>query len=154
MSVTELEAPITLREITAETLQPILELRVAESQRNLVAPNAISVSEAYVARDHAWVRGVFAGETPVGFVMLYVDPDKGVYYVWRLMIAEAHQRRGYGTRVLELVIDYVRAQPNAKNITLSVVPAKDGALEFYKRLGFVETGEIDDGEVVMRLDLV
>jgi diamine N-acetyltransferase len=153
MSTVAPDAQIMLRELTADNLQSILELQVAESQRNLVAPNPISVSEAYVAGDHAWVRGVYTGDTPVGFLMLYTDPDRGEYHVWRLMIAEAHQRKGYGTRALERVIEHVRTQPNARELTLCVVPAEGGALDFYRRLGFAETGEMEEDELVMRLDL-
>lgn len=118
-----------------------------------MAPNAFSISQAYFARDNAWFRGVYAHGTPVGFVMLYVEPENGVYDLWRLMIAQPYQRLGYGTRTVELVIDHVRAQPNAVALGVSAVPGDDGPLAFYKRLGFVETGEIADGEIVLKLDL-
>jgi diamine N-acetyltransferase len=34
-------------------------------------------------------------------------------------------------------------------LRLSVVPENEQALEFYRRNGFAETGEIDGGELVM-----
>lgn len=153
MSIPTPESKITLRELTADTVWPVLKLEVAESQRNYVAPNAFSIAQAYFERENAWFRGVYAGDTPVGFVMLYVEPENAIYDLWRLMIAEEYQRMGFGTRTVELIIEHVCSQPNAKVLGVSVVPGEDGALEFYQRFGFVETGEIDEGEIVMKLDL-
>ena len=60
---------IQLREITSATLPGILELEVAEHQRGFVATNAESIAEAHFS-ELAWFRGIYAGETPVGFVMI------------------------------------------------------------------------------------
>lgn len=144
---------VSLGEITQGTLRQILALQVAESQSKLVAPNAVSVAEAYFERDHAWFRAIYAGDEPVGFVMLYVEPEQAIYYLWRLMIDERYQGLGYGTRAVELVIEHVRAQPNAAELGVSVVPAENSALSFYRRLGFRETGAIEHGEIVMKLVL-
>ena len=153
MATTAPALPVTLQEITQATLRPILALEVAESQRNLVAPNAVSVAEAYFEREHAWLRAIYAGDTPVGFVMLYVEPENAVYYLWRFMIDARYQRMGYGARAVELVIEHVRGQPNAAALGVSVVPSDNSALAFYHRFGFRETGEIEHGEIVMKLDL-
>jgi ribosomal protein S18 acetylase RimI-like enzyme len=34
-----------------------------------------------------------------------------------------------------------------------VIPQNEEALEFYRRNGFAETGEIQDGEIVMELQI-
>ncbi|MBD3258894.1 GNAT family N-acetyltransferase [candidate division GN15 bacterium] len=144
---------ITLREITADTLRPILKLEVAENQRGFVAPNAVSVAEAYFHRDHAWFRGIYADDTPVGFVMLYIDTDKAQYHVWRYMIDQRFQKHGYAYRAMELVIEHVRSLPNAKELSLSFVPGDGDPSGFYAKLGFELTDEWEEGERVMRLRL-
>jgi diamine N-acetyltransferase len=63
---------ITLREITEDTLRPVLDMEVTPSQRKMVASNARSIAQAHFSR-HAWFRAIYAGKTPVGFVMLYLD---------------------------------------------------------------------------------
>lgn len=68
------------------------------------------------------------------------------------MIGAQHQGRGYGRRAMELVIEEARSD-RATEVTLSVVPGEHSARHFYAGLGFAETGEEDEGEVVMRLDL-
>jgi diamine N-acetyltransferase len=143
---------VSLREVTAETVRRICALRVAPDQEQFVAPNAISFAEA-LFHPTAWFRAIYVGEEPVGFVMLDDDAGKPEYYLWRLMIATGEQGKGYGHRAVELVLDYVRTRPGATELRVSWVPGEGGPEDFYRRLGFEPTGEIDDGEVVARLRL-
>jgi diamine N-acetyltransferase len=145
-------AEVSLREVTAETVREICTLSVAPDQRRLVATNAESIAEAYFTRQ-AWFRAVYADETPVGFVMLYDDPREPRYYLWRFMVAAEHQSKGYGRRAMELLIEHVRTRPKAEESLLSYVPGAGSPERFYRALGFEPTGEVDDGEIVMRLRL-
>ena len=146
------EATTTLREITRDTLRPILRMDVAESQRHFVAPNAVSVAQAHFAPE-AWFRAIYADETPVGFVMLSEDADEGEYFLWRLMIDAHHQGKGYGRQAVQLLIEHVRMRPKAKELLVSHVPGEGSPAGFYQKLGFNYTGEEDDGELVMKLTL-
>lgn len=143
---------VSLREVTADTLPDVLRLRVADHQRRFVADNATSIAQAHFSKS-AWFRAIHAGETPVGFLMLHADRQKAEYALWRFMIAAEHQGRGYGRRALELVIEHVRGLPGAEELRLSYVPGEGEPRPFYERLGFVCTGEEEDGERVMRLEL-
>ncbi len=143
---------VELREITADTLRPIIKMEVAPEQNQFVAPNAVSIAQAYF-ESKAWFRAIYADDEPVGFVMLFDDPDKPEYFLWRLMVADGHQRKGYGRRTLELVVEYVRGRPNSSELLTSYVPGDGGPEQFYRGFGFTETGEVDDGEVVVRLVL-
>ncbi len=143
---------VELREVTAETVRTICRLEVDPSQTGFVAPNAVSFAEA-LFEPKAWYRAIYADGAPVGFAMLYADTDTSRYYLWRLMVAAGHQRRGIGRAAVALVVEHVRTLPGATALLVSWVPADGGPEPFYRKLGFVETGEIDDGEVVARLEL-
>jgi diamine N-acetyltransferase len=143
---------ITLLEITQESLWPIMNLTVSEDQRSFVAPNANSIAEAYYSKE-AWFRGIYLGDQPVGFVMLYIDPEKPEYFLWRLMIDKKHQGKGYGYQAMHQVIEYVKTLPNAVELLTSYVPGDGDPSPFYYKLGFEETGEILDGENVLKLSL-
>lgn len=145
-------AKVTLQEITEETLRPILRLEVAERQKNFVASNAVSIAQAYFSKN-AWFRAIYADETPVGFVMLYVDEEKPEYVVWRFMIDKNQQGHGYGRQALLKIIEHVRGLPNATQLFLSYVPEEGNASPFYRKLGFEETGKWDEGEKIMKLTL-
>lgn len=147
------EAAVSLREITKDTLRPFLKMKVAESQNNMVASNAVSIAEAYFEK-RAWFRGIYADETPVGFIMLYDDAEEPVYFLWRLMVAESFQGLGYGRKAIDLLVEYVKTRPNATELKVSHV--KDIAGNpgpFYEKLGFEYTGEQEGSELVMRLAL-
>ena len=151
MSEVAPNAKVTLRRITAKTVRAICNLSVSENQRKFVAPNAVSIAQAYFSKN-AWFRAIYADETPVGFVMLHEVPKRGTYYLWRFMIDARYQGRGCGRKALELVIKRVRKRPKAKALTLSVVRAEGGAENLYKKFGFKFTGKIEDGEHVMKLN--
>jgi diamine N-acetyltransferase len=145
---------VSLREITSESLRPILRLKVFPEQEKYVASNAVSIAQAYFHRDNAWFRAIYADETPVGFLMLDDRPDEASYFLWRFMIDARYQKFGYGKRALELLINHVRTRPNAKELGVSCVPEGEGSpCPFYEKMGFVYTGEDDEGELVMKLKL-
>jgi len=143
---------VTLRQVTKETVWSVMDLEVAEDQGHLVAPNSMSIAEAYF-EPKAWFRAICADEEPVGFIMLYDDPDTPKYYLWRMMLAEGQQRKGYGKRAMDLLVEYVRTRPNATEITVGSIPGEGSPQSFYEKFGFVATGEVKDGEVILRLEL-
>lgn len=146
------DSKVTLCEITEKTLDAILRLQVSEHQRKFVADNARSIAQAHFS-PHAWFRAIYADETPVGFIMLWDNPAKPEYYLWRLMIDAQYQGNGFGHRAVELLVEHVRTRPNASELLTSVVQAEGGLQGFYERLGFELTGDYEDGEPVMCLTL-
>ncbi len=147
------DAVVSLREITKETLRPFLKMKVADAQEEMVAPNSVSIAQAHF-EPKAWFRGIYADETPVGFIMLYDDPEEPVYFLWRLMVAEEFQGLGYGRQAIDHLVEYVKTRPNATELLVSHVPDLPGNPgPFYQKLGFEYTGKEDDGELVMQLSL-
>ena len=147
------QSVVSLREVTRENLRAILRLKVAPEQEQFVASNAISIAEAHFYPEVAWFRAIYADETPVGFMMLSDDAARPRYFLWRLMIDARYQKFGFAAKAMELLLDYVRTRPGAKEIFLSCVPGEGSPSGFYEKLGFALTGEIDRDEVIMRRDL-
>lgn len=145
-------APISLREVTKETLGTILRLKVAPGQEHFVASNAASIAQAHF-HEEAWFRAVYAGEVPVGFVMLEVNESVPEYGVWRFMIGARHQGKGFGRDAMARIVEHVRSLPGAKELLLSHVPGEGSPGQFYVGLGYEYTGEEDHGELIMRLAL-
>ena len=146
------DAVVSLREITGDTVRAIIRLKVKPEQTSFVADNATSIAQAYF-EPKAWFRAIYADETPVGFVMLFDDPEKPEYFLWRYMIDARYQRLGFGRQALLLFIDHVRTRPGATELFTSYVPGEGSPQPFYAGLGFVETGEVDEGENVIKLAL-
>lgn len=146
---------VTLREITKENLSDILRLKVAPLQEQFVASNSVSLAEAHFEPQLPWFRAVYAGETPIGFLMLEYNAEEQFYGLWRFMIDEQYQKHGYGRKALELLFAHVKTLPRADAIYTSCVPAEGGPGSFYEKMGFVYTGDGDeeDGELYMRREL-
>jgi diamine N-acetyltransferase len=145
----EMATRVELREITRDSVRAVLDLAVEPEQEPYVATNARSIAEAHF-EPRAWFRAVYADDEPVGFVMAFRDAPKE-FCVWRFMIA-GHQGKGYGRRALELLVDEAR-KDGVEEIRLSYHPGEHSPHAFYARFGFVDTGDVEEGEVVMRLTL-
>lgn len=151
-AVIERTAIVSLRPVTSDNLSAVMRLKVAPNQEQFVAPNTVSLAQA-AYEPLAWVRAIYAGDTAVGFVMLYDDPFTPEYYLWRLMMDARYQGMGFATQAMGQLIDYVLGRPDAGELRVSYVPAEGSPQPFYAGLGFVDTGEVHEGENVMRLDL-
>ena len=155
-----MDESLTLRELTDANRDAVLALRVGPGQDQFVSSVAESLEEAEeYPQASPWYRAVYAGDEPVGFVMLSWDcvpqPPEiiGPWFLWKLLIDEPRQRRGYGREVVRLVADLIRAE-GGDELLVSHVPGEGGPGPFYTRLGFVPTGELDpEGEIILRLDL-
>jgi diamine N-acetyltransferase len=143
---------VELREVSAETLWSILELDVKESQRKFVYSNAHSIAEAHYS-EKAWYRAIYAGDQPVGFVMLCLDQETPEYYLWRFMIDQCFQGQGFGNQAMKQVISFVQSQPDAQELVTSCVPGNGSPIPFYRKLGFMETDQWMGNERVLKLNL-
>lgn len=144
---------ITLRPITPENFDPVINLKVAEGQTHFVAPNVYSIAQASLYPD--WhPRAICAGETLVGFVLWGVDHDQPTPEWWliRLMIAAEFQGMGYGKAATLAALDALRAA-GATTVFLSFEPENAHAAAFYRQLGFRDTGRVEYGEIVYSLAL-
>jgi diamine N-acetyltransferase len=155
-----LEQRVRLGEITEANRDAVLALRVAPGQQRFVGSVKRALEDAAeYPRANPWYRAVYADGEPVGFVMLSwnVEPQPpeiiGPWFLWKLLIDERYQGRGYGTEVVRQVAELVRAE-GATELLTSYVEGPGGPRRFYERLGFKPTGERDDkGEVIVRLPL-
>ena len=159
---------IRLEKISENNLPAVLSLQVSEAQKEFVAPNSVSLGEAYIAvtsHGHAYPFCIYEDETPVGFCMIGYGADdawtdapaiaRDSYNIWRLMIDRRFQGRGYGRAAMERILAFIRTYPcgPAAFCWLSYEPENLAAKRLYASFGFRETGEWDGNEVIAALNL-
>lgn len=163
---------IHLRKVDASNFWDIVDLKVTESQKEYVAPNDISIAQVYTTIGtgcSAFPFGIYNDETPVGFLLiafhmpaLYeaegeTPPEivKNNYSLWRLMIDEKYQNKGYGREAVRLALAFIQTWPcgQADYCELSYEPENQVARKLCHSFGFTETGEVEDGEIVAVLKL-
>ena len=147
---------IELVELSGELLQQCLALQVADDQRQYIASNAESWKTAKENEKVARPFAICGDGKVIGFTMFafeedYEDPNDRTW-LWRFMIDEASQGKGYGTAALKRIIQYFRDH-GANNIRLSTKESNTRALALYRRAGFRDTGEWNGEEIVLQLDL-
>ena len=150
---------ITLRTIDDTNREAVLALSVREDQP-FVAPNDVSLRQADEANAEqpgvARPFAIYANEKLVGFCMFVFNPEEededDRYWLWRFMIDRNEQGKGYGQAALVEIIRYFRDR-GADRLLLSTEPENECGLHVYHKAGFRETGEISDGEAVLKLML-
>ena len=151
---------VELVDITPDDARAWTRVVTHYSQRQLVSPIANSFTDALFPEliDGApvlpWLRGIVADGERAGFMMVAAVTDAHPEpYLWRFMLDRNHQRRGIGARALDQLFSLLREQGNTSIFTSYVAGVPGTPEPFYRGLGFVPTGEMDDDETVARLTL-
>lgn len=146
---------IELIPLDESNIEDCLRLKVSKSQANYIDSNERSIA---AAEEHSGVARpfvIYADGTAVGFTMFAFEPEYedplDRYWLWRFMIDERYQGRGFGRAALFHIIEYFK-QNGATNIRLSTKESNSGAIKLYQSAGFKPTGEIIDGETVFELN--
>ncbi|BCJ52760.1 N-acetyltransferase [Actinoplanes sp. NBRC 14428] len=139
---------VELRPVTRDNFRAVIRLEVGPDQDGFVAPNVVGIAQAYV-HPGSEPFAVYADDELVGFVLLQPGERAGDHVLVRLMIDHRFQGRGFGRQALEAAVDHAAREHKAEVVRLSFVPANDRARALYLSAGFLETGELDDTEIVM-----
>jgi len=136
--------------------------------------DAVVRIEETLFRDGPWTREMFRQELedlamsrPVvatldGEVVGYMATWflRHEVHLLNIGVAKGHQRKGYGRRMVDHLIDQARTGARAL-VTLEVRAGNDAALTLYESLGFVQVAvrkhyyeETGEDAVVMVLDLI
>jgi diamine N-acetyltransferase len=155
---------VELREIiTPEDRRAVLGLRRAPGQEAYLGSMESHFEDADdqpEAMPRAWaVHDASTGDL-VGFAMISdnipepIDDDMvGPYFLWRLLIDEAFQRRGYGAATIDAIVDYLGTRPGADTLFTSCHDGEGSPRGFYLRHGFVDTGVVKWDENILALHL-
>ena len=125
-------------------------LEVREDQKSFVASNLKTIAETQF---YPWAYRMCAydGETMVGFMAFGKDPDEGKYWLFRFMIGEQHQGKGFGRASLNALIDFLKALPDCAGVTVGYQPDNQVAERLYLSVGFVKGDPAPWGESTARI---
>lgn len=143
---------ITLRPVTKDNWRDVIKITVAEAQYEFVGrPDYYLTMCAY---GELWrPLAVYLGEEVIGFLMWAVDPADGSCWLGGIMIDWRYQGRGFGRKAIKTAVNMLAQQYGHKDFALSYNPNNTLAKQLYHSLGFVETAEWEDDEIVARMRL-
>lgn len=142
------------------TLEPIhggnwrTPLSVREDQQHYVASPAVLLARAYGLREcHSCALYIALEGEPIGMVLYHDCPEENSYVLSQFFIDQRYQGQGYGYRAMQLVLEEMRRDGRFPQVDLCYCEGDEPARRLYEKCGFVPTGEVDEGEVIMRLPL-
>ena len=151
-----------IRPVTKDNWRELIKLQVRDDQKNFVAPNVNSIAESQFGYDEAeyghWdfhPFGIYEGDTAVGFLMYglnFAHPQRQAFII-RLMVDDRFQGKGYGRFGMVQMIKLFSADERIKVVAISYEPENEVARKLYASLGFVEPGEMLEGETLAILKL-
>ena len=141
---------IKLEEITADNFEDVLNLKVSKNQENFVSTTAYSLAQAYVYRENAYPFAIYADDTLVGFIMFGFYELRNQYTLWKFLIDEKYQNKGYGKIALLLGIEYMKKQHDIKEMYTGVSIDNNVAERLYYSVGFQLTGLVENGMKELR----
>jgi diamine N-acetyltransferase len=148
------------RPIQRDHLAAIIRLDVREDQKDLIARNIETLSEApyetgsrvWGLWDGAWPVGLMAMVHPDEFLWHEPDDDRQAAYLWRLMIDARFQGRGYGRAAIGEALAVAR-EWRLPRLAAGVANVAHSNLGFYEQLGFRWTGRTVEGEKIISIDV-
>lgn len=146
---------ITLKPIDESNFLDAFSLTLRDDQTRFVSNPIRSLAQAYVYRKQCKPFGIYEGARMVGYVMVIYDYDVPEYDIWHMMIDVKEQGRGYGKAALREVLSYIATKPfgDSSRVVLTCHQENAPAMHLYESLGFAHTGNIDDGEEELVLNL-
>src|SRR6185437_16563933 len=108
-----------LETITKDNWVKAISLRVREDQVNFVASNAVSLAQLnFLENFHA--KGIYLGEEMIGFALYGLDEEDHEYWIYRMMIDQKHQGKGFGKEAIQLVINDIRKLKDDRHQTITL----------------------------------
>jgi diamine N-acetyltransferase len=154
------KVPLELRPVTQENWQSLIKLKVRDGQQDFVSSNVYSIAESQFGFEEEghwdlFPYGLYLNGEPVGFAMtgLNLNHSRFQGLILRLMVDEKHQGRGYGHAAMKVMTEMFLGDERVKAVCISYAPENEAARKLYTSLGFVETGEMLESEVLAVLQL-
>ncbi|GGG61289.1 GNAT family N-acetyltransferase [Paenibacillus radicis (ex Gao et al. 2016)] len=137
---------IRLEQINRSNWEHCIRLKLKEEQQTFMASNLYSIAELQFLPGFK-AAAVYLDDRVIGFAMYGVDPDDSNYWIYRFMIDESEQGKGYGTEAMKQLVGMIgSAFDRTDVIMLGYHPDNEGARRLYNRAGFQIEGIAPWGE--------
>ena len=144
---------ISLERVNEQNYQHVFALELADNQKCFVSSNMKSLAQAWIYYDRARPYAIRNDNDIIGFIMFDYKPSEKKAEICRFMIGKDFQGKGYGTEALSSAIRLLANENLFSTIQINYVKGNFPAKHLYEKLGFQETGEMEENEIVMKLYL-
>lgn len=137
---------VKLFDIDEQNWLEIVLLSVNEEQKKFLDKPIGILARGYIYRsNNAKVYGISNDENIIGVALVKdLDEEPACYDLQQFMIDRHFQNKGYGTEALRLILTLLSKEDKYGQVEVCVNKSNTAALRMYKKVGFVDTGYIDE----------
>lgn len=137
---------LKLAEINEDNWLEVRRLTVSEAQQGFMDSALGIIARGYVYREsRAKVYAIADGDTVIGAALVKdLDDEPACYDLQQFMIDARFQGRGYGTEALRLILSELEKERRYPCAEVCVKRDDQTALRVYEKVGFVDTGYVDE----------
>jgi len=137
---------LKLIEVNEENWTGVARLSVNEDQKEFLDSAVGILARGYAYRAcRARVIGIEKDGVIVGVALVKdLDEEPACYDLQQFMIDRRYQGKGYGTEALRMILADLKKERKYDCVEVCVKKTAAAALCVYEKVGFVDTGYIDD----------
>lgn len=137
---------VKLFDVNEQNWLDVVSLSVHEEQKKYLDKPIGIVARGYIYRScNARVFGISNDEDVIGIALVKdMDEEPACYDLQQFMIDRRFQNKGYGTEALRMILSLLSKEGKYSQVEVCVDKNDAPALRMYKKVGFEDTGYIDE----------
>lgn len=137
---------VKLEYVNEENWIAVVNLSVTKEQERFLDTPVGIIARGYIYRScNARVFAIYDDRKVIGVSMVKdMNEEPACYDLQQFMIDKNFQNKGYGTKALNLICSHLQEEGKYRCVEVCVKMNDSQALHVYKKVGFVDTGYIDD----------
>lgn len=130
-----------LIKVNENNFEEIIRFETKAEKLGYVDSALYSLAECFADRDHMEAFGIYNDEEIYGFASIYFEGNFG--QIINFFIKDDYQNKGYGGIILENLLEIFNETYKVDTVSVGVHKDNQRAFDFWKKLGFIDTGNIE-----------
>ncbi len=127
--------------VNEKNFEEIIKLKTKAEMKGYVDSSLYSVAECFVDKNHMEAFGIYKDDLLIGFVSIYFEGNFG--QIINFFIEDYYQNKGYGVKIVEKLLEIFGELYKVDTVSVGVHKENIRAFDFWKKLGFIDTGNIE-----------
>lgn len=127
--------------VNEKNFEEIIKLKTKAEMKGYVDSSLYSVAECFVDKNHMEAFGIYKDDLLIGFVSIYFEGNFG--QIINFFIEDYYQNKGYGGKIVEKLLEIFGELYKVDTVSVGVHKENIRAFDFWKKLGFIDTGNIE-----------
>lgn len=127
--------------VNEKNFEEIIGLKTKAEKQGYVDSSLYSVAECFVDKNHMEAFGIYKDDLLIGFVSIYFEGNFG--QIINFLIEDYYQNKGYGGKIVEKLLEIFGELYKVDTVSVGVHKENIRAFDFWKKLGFIDIGNIE-----------